>query len=35
MKKVSTNQLTAGMLSANFKDTVKLFTAKDEKDTVL
>ena len=30
MKKVSTNQLTAGMLSANFKDTVKSFIAKDE-----
>ena len=30
MKKVSTNQLTAGMLSASFKDTVKSFIAKDE-----
>ena len=30
MKKVCTNQLTAGMLSSNFSDTVKSFIAKDE-----
>ena len=30
MKKVSTNQLTAGMLSNNFTDTVKSVIAKDE-----
>ena len=30
MKKVNTNHLTTGMLSANFKDTVKSFIAKDE-----
>ena len=30
MKNVSTNQLTAGMLSANFEDTVKYLIAKDE-----
>ena len=30
MKKVCTNQLTAGMLSNNFSDTVKSFIAKDE-----
>ena len=29
-KKVCTNQLTAGMLSSNFSDTVKSFIAKDE-----
>ena len=30
MKKVCTNQLTAGMLSNNFSDTVKSFIAKDD-----
>ena len=30
MKKVCANQLTAGMLSNNFSDTVKSFIAKDE-----
>ena len=30
MKKVQTNNLTAGMLSANFQETVKSFIAKDE-----
>ena len=30
MKKVCTSQLTAGMLSSNFSDTVKSFIAKDE-----
>ena len=30
MKKVCANQLTAGMLSNYFKDTVKSFIAKDE-----
>ena len=30
MQKVKTNQLTAGMLSRNFKESVKSFVAKDE-----
>ena len=30
MQKVKTNKLTAGMLSQNFKDTVKSFVANDE-----
>ena len=30
MQKVTTNQLTAGMLSRNFKESVKSFVAKDE-----
>ena len=30
MQKVMTNELTAGMLSQNFKDTVKSFVASDE-----
>ena len=30
MKKMCTNQLTAGMLSQNFEETVKSFIAKDE-----
>ena len=30
MQKVKTNQQTAGMLSRNFKESVKSFVAKDE-----
>ena len=30
MKKVCANQLTAGMLSSNFSDTVNSFISKDE-----
>ena len=30
MQKVKTNQLTAGMLSKSFKESVKSFVAKDE-----
>ena len=30
MQEVKTNQLTAGMLSRNFKESVKSFVAKDE-----
>ena len=30
MQKVKTNQLTAGMLSRNFKESVKSFVANDE-----
>ena len=30
MKKVKTGQLTAGMLSKNFKESVKSFVANDE-----
>ena len=30
MHKVKTNQLTAGMLSINFKESVNLFVAKDK-----
>ena len=30
MQKVKTNQLTAGKLSQNFKDTVNSFVANDE-----
>ena len=30
MEKVKTNQLTAGMLSKNFKESVKSFFANDE-----
>ena len=35
MQKVKTNQLTAGMLSRNFKESVKSFVAKDEAYTTL